>query len=167
MFIENEPKIGEREGCTVVGVERYTSDGIGTIRKAWDELYARMNEIEHATKVLYGYEDFSRDLVMPPGEFPKYYYLASVQVSSLGKVPEGMRSRDIPAATFATFTHRGPIDGLRESFTYIYGEWMPKSGYKVDPNVAGDYERYPEGVDDIQNVIVEICVPIVKRQPKP
>ena len=57
-------------------------------------------------------------------------YLAGVSVSEVGKLPDGMTSRTVPAGTFAIFIHRGPIQGIRETVREIYRDWLPQSGYE-------------------------------------
>jgi AraC family transcriptional regulator len=165
MNIDKDPVIVRKIESNIVGIERYTENGIASIREAWAEFMTRLGEVPHQTTppIPHGFEDYSRGLVLKPGEFPKYYYLAGVQVERLTDIPEGMTAKVIPEADYAVFTHRGPIDNLHDSFRYIYETWMPNSGYKMDPEVSGDFERYPAPLTDMQNALVEIHVPVVKK----
>ena len=47
-------------------------------------------------------------------------YLASVPVSALSTVPAGMIAKSVPPATFAVFTHRGPIRNIGHTVREIY-----------------------------------------------
>lgn len=161
--MSNEPAFRTKEAFKIVGIERYTASGIPAIREAWAEFSKRSSEIPHAIKPgVYGIEDYSRDFDMNKGGFPKYYYIAGLEVNSLADIPDGMKSKEIPAANYAVFTYNGPIDGLHEFFGFIYGEWMPKSGYSMDPKLSLDFEHYSEPNMDMDHVTLEIWVPIVK-----
>jgi AraC family transcriptional regulator len=161
--MSNEPSFRTKEAFKIVGIERYTANGIPSIREAWDQFGKRSQEIQHVTgSAAHGIEDYSRDFDMNKGGFPKYYYIAGLEVDSLADIPSGMTSKEIPAADYAVFTYLGPINGLHEFFEFIYGEWMPKSGYSMDPKLSLDFERYPEPVMDMNHAQIEIWVPIVK-----
>ncbi|HZK75755.1 MAG TPA: GyrI-like domain-containing protein [Candidatus Kapabacteria bacterium] len=161
--MNNEPAFRNKGAFKIVGIERYTSNGIPAIREAWAEFGKRSQEIKHTTgQAAYGIEDYSRDFDMNKGGFPKYYYIAGLEVDSLADIPVGMKSKEIPAADYAVFTYNGPIDGLPKFFGYIYAEWMPKSGYSMDPKLSLDFEYYPERVMDMNAAKIEIWVPVVK-----
>jgi AraC family transcriptional regulator len=162
--MNKEPVFKRREAFKVIGIERYTSNGIPSIREAWAEFGKRSQEIQNAVHPgVYGIEDYSRDLDMNKGGFPKYYYIAGLEVSSIDNIPEGMKSKEIPAANYAVFTFQGPISALHEFFEFIYEEWMPKSGYSADPKLSFDFEYYPERVMDMNAAKVEIWVPVTKK----
>lgn len=54
---------------------------------------------------------------------------AAVEVTDFGLVPEGMECFVIPAGLYAVFPYVGPASDGARLFGYIYGEWMPGSGY--------------------------------------
>jgi predicted transcriptional regulator YdeE len=160
---QDEPVFRTKEAFKIVGVERYTGHGIPDIREAWTEFGKRSHEIQHAiVPGAYGIEDYSRDFDMNKGGFPKYYYIAGMEVDSLSEIPAGMKSKEISAANYAVFTYNGPIDGLPKFFGHIYAEWMPKSGYSMDSKLSLDFEYYPERVMDMNAAKIEIWVPVVK-----
>ena len=160
-----QPDFRSNPGFNVVGIERYTENGIASIHEAWDGFGKRSTEIQHLVKpvICYGFEDYSRDFVMQPRAFPKYYYIASYEVESLNDIPAGMVGKDVAAANYAVFTYRGSISGLPKFFQFIYGDWLPASGYKMDPAMMCDFERYPEPVTDMENALVEIWVAVVEK----
>lgn len=163
--MNKEPIFKTREAFSVVGIERYTANGIADIREAWGEIGARFNDVKNILMppVAYGVEDYSRDFDMNAGGFPKYYYIAGFEVTNTNDIPEGMKLRDIPAANYAVFSYEGPMSKLPEFFGFIYGQWIPASEYKMDPALSLDYERYPEKMTDMENARLEIWVPVVKK----
>jgi AraC family transcriptional regulator len=157
-----EPIFKTRPAFKVVGIERYTANGIPDIREAWGEFAQRNSAIKYTVgRSVYGIEDYSHDFQMNEPGFPKYYYIAGLEVGMLANIPPGMKGKDIPAAHYAVFTYRGPLDGLHDFFQFIYGEWLPKSNYTIDPNSSLDFECYNEPVTDMNNALVEIWVPVV------
>ncbi|MBW7456647.1 GyrI-like domain-containing protein, partial [Paenibacillus sepulcri] len=153
-----KPEWVRKDGFHLVGIERYTSAGPQAIRLAWDEFLDRIGEIRHSAEpqVLYGYEDYTRDFKMIPESFPQFYYLAGLEVEKAEDIPKGMASRYVPPATYALFRHEGPLSEVASVFHYIYQEWLPSSGFEMDPRVMGDFERYPIPVTDRERAVVEI-----------
>ena len=166
--MKNEPVFQTKPAFKVVGVERYTKDGIPNIREAWAEFDRRNQEIKDAKLPgVYGIEDYSRDFDMNAGGanggFPKYYYIAAYEVPNFDHIPQGMTGKEIAAANYAVFTYRGHVDGIHNFFEYIYGEWVPQSGYSMDPKLSLDFEHYRESNMDMNDLHLEIWVPVVKE----
>ncbi|MGB3180647.1 MAG: GyrI-like domain-containing protein [Cyclobacteriaceae bacterium] len=57
---------------------------------------------------------------------------AATKVASAEGLPEGMHSLVIPAGKYAVFTHRGTAAEFGKTAAFIYGEWLPASGYALD-----------------------------------
>jgi len=72
-----------------------------------------------------------------------FVYICSAPVSSFEDVPEGMITRELPEQLYARFTHRGPIAHLEQTLKYIWGSWLPKSGYEYVEKP--DFELYGAG----------------------
>jgi AraC family transcriptional regulator len=162
--MNNEPIFQRKEAFKIAGIERYTDTGIPAIRDAWAEFSKRSHEIQNAILPgVYGIEDYSRDFDMNEGGFPKYYYIAGYEVSDLANIPSGMAGMEIPAANYAVFTYKGAIDGIHAFFEFIYHEWLPKSGFSMDPKLNLDFEHYSEPNMDMNNVQLEIWVPVMKE----
>lgn len=62
-------------------------------------------------------------------EFTKW---AVREVSSAEEVPEGMQEFDLPGGLYAVFLHKGPASAGSKTFQYIFGTWLPGSGYVPD-----------------------------------
>lgn len=161
--MNREPEFRKRGNFKIVGIERYTGNGIPDIREAWQEFGNRSKEIKNAVHPgAYGVEDFSRNFDINNSGFPKYYYIAGLEVDSLSNIPQGMTGKEILGADYAVFTYNGSLDGLHDFFTYIYTDWMPHSGYIMDTALQLDFEFYPEQVMDMHAAKVEIWVPVIK-----
>jgi AraC family transcriptional regulator len=77
------------------------------------------------------------------------FYIACAEVKRIDSVPSGMVHRVVPAGQYAAFTHKGKLDGLEQTMTYIYRTWLPKSGVQLRkaPHVELYDERFVPGAD--------------------
>lgn len=65
----------------------------------------------------------------PQNEFEKW---AAIEVTGTENVPEGFESVTLPAGLYAVFLHKGSADTGAKTFQYIFGTWLPASGYVTD-----------------------------------
>lgn len=92
----------------------------------------------------------------PNAPFEKW---AAVQAADGASVPEGMETFNLPGGLYAVFRHRGPASDGPRVFGYIFGTWLPTSGYVLDDRphfeVLGPGYRPddPEAEEDI-------CIPV-------
>ena len=131
-----DAKIAQKPAMTFVGLERSFLHGLSkdstaaqVIGPLWGEFGCRAKEVPdrlgHAMYgVIYGRPESERK---HPDELQ---YIAGVPVSQIAALPVGMVSRTVPAATYATFIHRGPIYRISETVREIYRVWLPQSGYQ-------------------------------------
>jgi AraC family transcriptional regulator len=150
-----EPKIVSRPAFTVAGlVHRGTADG-EKIAALWGQFGARMGELQPVIEpdVAYGVmANYCEDT----GEFD---YVAASQVSSGEGLPAGFIAVPVPESNWAVFTTTIPEMG--KVYPYIYGTWLPQSGYQHGP--APEFESYGPGFDPADPTCeCEIYIPIVK-----
>lgn len=76
--------------------------------------------------------------------------------------PEGeLGTQIIKGGTFAVFTHRGPYERLGDTFSAIYRQWVPNSGYEL-----ADQPPFCEFLDmehpekDPLDIVTKIYIPI-------
>lgn len=86
-------------------------------------------------------------------------YLVSVSVAPGSPVPPGMTTWQIPALTYAHFTHRGPVARLNETINYIFGAWLPRSDYQHagSPELERYDERFGDGGEKSE---LDILIPV-------
>lgn len=87
------------------------------------------------------------------------YYIAGTEVSSLEDVPAGMVAKVVPAGRYAVFTHRGSLAKLEYTMNYIYGSWLPKSGFEREerPDLEVYDERFKGDREDSE---LDVYIPI-------
>jgi AraC family transcriptional regulator len=157
----NEPEIRVSAGKLLTGVRRrmsFVKDGTSEI---WREFRRREGHIErrigsesYSVKVYYaGYSFANFD---PAAEFDKW---AAAEVSG---DCEGFDTLEIPAGKYAVFIHKGTAADAPRTFGYIFGEWLPGSGYELADRPH--FEVLPAGYDPFDTQAEEeIWVPIEEK----
>ena len=136
------------EPIKMIGVS--TRTGMKTIFKDAARLGQEYKQIKDANlirnkKEPWGFVAVSKDF---QGE-ESWEYLMGDVVDCLDFVPEGCKSFEIPAMTYAVFPIRpkskfawGLTIGLTKK--YIYTEWLPNSKYEPDHSILGDFEYHDQ-----------------------
>jgi len=92
----------------------------------------------------------------PAAEFDKW---AAVAVGDDADVPDELEILVIPAGKYAEFIHVGPASAAPRTFGYIFGEWLPASGFELD--LRPHFEILPERYDPFDEKATElVLIPI-------
>lgn len=155
------PRIEHKESFTVVGLAGRFTMANNTIPQLWDEFNRKANQVKHAihTAALgVCFYDANYDSC----DDTPFTYMAGWAVSKVEDVPEGWSVREIPAADYAVFEHKGSLDTLNQTYDAIFREWMPGSEYDVAQH--DDFEVYDERfMFGKPESIMEIWMPIRKK----
>lgn len=153
------PHIVEREPVRIVGVRGSMSLADYTVAQLWRSFMPRRNEVEGRL----GTEYYSV-AVYDPGHFAnfkphhRFERWAAVAVSAEARVPEGMEDFVLPGGRYAVFDYKG-LSTDRSVFQYIFGVWLPASGYHIDdrPHFECLGERYaPNDPNSEEQIFVPI-----------
>lgn len=92
----------------------------------------------------------------PHTEFEKW---AAVEVPAGAAVPAGLAAFHLPGGRYAVFEHRGGPRTGPQTFAYLFGTWLPASGYRLDdrPHFEVLGNKYNGGAADSEE---EIWIPI-------
>lgn len=131
-------------------------------RELWSSFKPRVKEIKHrADKNFYSIQeypdDISLDTFTPHTQFTKW---AATKVFDFENIPTGMDRLIIPEGLYAVFIHKGSVHSFHKTSQYIYGQWLPDSGYVLDqrPQFEIMTEKYlgPDHPDSEEEVWVPI-----------
>lgn len=154
-----EPKIIEFAEKKVIGVKCTTTLKNNTIGELWEEYMRRFQEIPNKTE-----ERLCIGICLPMecsecNEETPFDYIAASPVTSFDNVPEGMVTYTIPKGSYAAFIHKGPLENLRETYDYIFGEWLKSTDYIYENREQLELydHRFKHGEQDSE---FEILVPI-------
>ncbi|CAN7292598.1 AraC family transcriptional regulator [Acidovorax sp. LjRoot117] len=123
----------------------------------WGQFVPRLKEITNAIPgVCYG-------VVAPASpDSEQLRYLACIEVQGPGDVPPGMAALELPAATYARFTHRGPAQNVDATVNYIYGSWMMSSGqaHSLGPDLEiYDAQYHPTSEQSVMHYAIPVRPP--------
>jgi AraC family transcriptional regulator len=91
-----------------------------------------------------------------------FTYLAGLEFPPELPTPDGLESREVPAADYAVFEHIGALDTLSDTYDAIYSTWLPNSEYQRRD--SDDFELYDERFQyGAGESVMEIWVPIIRK----
>jgi AraC family transcriptional regulator len=92
----------------------------------------------------------------PSAEFEKW---AAVEVTGSEALPEGMEVLTVSGGMYAVFLHKGLASEAPATYGYIFGTWLPGSGFLLDdrPHFAVMGEKYRK---DDPSSEEEIWIPV-------
>jgi len=93
-----------------------------------------------------------------------FHKWAAVEVSSVEQIPAGMETFTIPGGQYAVFVHRGGPGNAANTFGYIFGTWLPSSGFVLDhrPHFEILGEKYKNNNPSSEE---EIWIPVKPKDP--
>ena len=149
-----EYKIVEKEQFTVMGKARNFDPDTATteIPKFWDE--HNRNGDSSIVVGMYG--------VCIDTDGKEFEYMIADNYLPWNEIPEGYKTRVIPAGTWAVFPCRGALPkSLQDVNRRIWSEWLPSC---KDYRIAGNYniEMYAPPTENPDDYYCEIWIPVEK-----
>lgn len=125
----------------------------------WKSFMPRRREISNAVSTdLISMQIFgpSYDFNDPAAEFTKW---AAVEVGDFDVFPADFGTFLFPGGLYTVFPHKGGPATAPKAFGYIFGVWLPASGYQIDdrPHFELLGEKYKNNDPDSEE---EIWIPI-------
>lgn len=143
----------------LVGMHKKMSrieDGTGEL---WRSFMPRRGEVAQRTASEYiSMQVYGRgDVVLDPATvFTKW---AVVEVDEHVDIPDGMDVYTLDGGLYAIFIHHGPAAAFMKTMQFIYGEWLPDSGFELDQREH--FEILPDNYSPMDpNAREEVCIPI-------
>ena len=118
------------------------------IGQMWEEFIPRIGEITNRVGGHF-YGLMYTDPSLPEGTHP---YIAGVEVSEVGTVPDGMVSYTVPALKYAVYTHKGKAQTLGQGWEIGWKEFC-EAGYECG---GVFFEWYPPDYDDSENSTTDL-----------
>lgn len=124
-----ESKIIFDKEFRVIGLMQMVKPGNVSIRNLWSNFNLRKFEVVNAVTPnnLLGLCEYMPKIT----DESEFVYIACIEVNGFSNIPKGMITKVIPPSKYAVFTHKGPIGWLKTTYDYIYGAWLPYSGYEL------------------------------------
>jgi AraC family transcriptional regulator len=159
-----EPRIETLREKKLVGKRMKMTLGNDMTGQLWKSFMQRRREITNSVGTdLFSMQVHTTELDLEKIDlntpFEKW---ATIEVTDFTKVPEGMESFVLPGGRYAVFEHKGDASTGPTIFQYIFGKWLPASGYALDnrPHFEILGEKYKNGDPDSEE---EIWIPIKSK----
>lgn len=132
-----------------------------TTFKLFSTFMPRRKEVATIAAFIYDLKEYPENYFNqfnPAAVFTKW---ALVEVSDVNDIPDEMEAFYLEAGLYAVFKHKGQLTD-NSIFTYIFTEWLPKSGYIIDNRPHFDVMHEKNKTNDT-NAVQEIWIPIQER----
>lgn len=135
-------RIVDADTMLIAGLQKHFSmQTMGEIGALWQSLVPHFGGIPgQVGRVAYG-------LCFEMDE-SGFEYLAAVEISEPGKLPEGFTTKQLPAQRYAVFLHNDDLSMLCITIDAIWHQWLPESGESVIESPMM-FERYGEKFDPV------------------
>jgi AraC family transcriptional regulator len=148
----------------IMGMHMSTTLAQNNAHILWKNFMPRRNEIKNKSDTnlisMQVYEQIPNVSIYNPEV--KFERWAAVEVTDFSAVPDKMDTYIMRGGLYAVFLHKGgPSTGL-ETFRYIFGTWLPGSGYTLDDREHFELlgEKYK---NDDPHSEEEIWIPVITK----
>ena len=124
-----EPKIILDKAYKLIGMKEMLKPGSDEIKNLWNTFTSRKSEVKNviAPNIELGICEYMPNIT----DESEFSYFAGVEVTDFCHVPKSMLNKTITNFKYAVFTHKGPLTMLKDTYNFIYGVWLPQSGYEL------------------------------------
>jgi len=143
-----------REPLLIAGFgDRFTADTTSAINALWQEFVPFFGKIPNQV----GRERYG--VSCHPDRSGGFEYIAGVCVDTVDDIAPSLRWVALQAQYYAVFEHLGHLSGLGQTYSAIWQQWLPGSGYVAAD--APEFECYHGDYDDdSDNAVLEIWIPL-------
>lgn len=156
------PRIETLQPTKIFGLRQSMSMAQNTTVDLWRAFRQRRDEVKNLSSTnLISLQIYPIDFnpADPTQIFVKW---AGIPVNEIDEIPNGMEVFEIPQGLYAVFQHIGGPATATQTFSHIFGHWLPRSGYALDnrPHFEVLGERYKHGDPNSEE---EIWIPVKKH----
>ena len=142
----------------LIGLHLEMSLAADRTMELWRSFMPRRKEINALNTILFSLQVYPQnyDHSNLSSHFTRW---ALAEVEDFDNIPKEMQTFLLPEGKYAVFLHKGsPSEGYK-TFQFIFGSWLPNSGYEIDnrPHFEILGEKYKNNSPDSEE---EIWVPI-------
>ncbi len=128
------PTIKTLESKTLAGLSADTTLASDDPAILWQQFMPRSRELTSVVgDELYAVQVYDAGFVQ--GKFTAesvFRKWAAIEVQNGFVLPAGIEQLILPKGMYAVFIHKGPASNFGATASYIYGEWLPASNYKLE-----------------------------------
>ena len=117
----------------------------------WQVSQGLAGRAKEAIGICYGDEE---------GRDDSFRYFAGVIYETTVRAEGGVEIHDVPGGKYASYRLIGPYDRIAPTFSRLYGEWLPSSGYVPDDRPALEIYRNNPYSTPANELITDLLIPI-------
>jgi len=164
--IDLEPKLTVKPALILAGLEISGGLTLDALIKLWEKLVEKFGVGNNEAIISggYGISDLIRRYDLKRAECKNNFsYFAGIQLKPGLKYPKTFIKIRLPKQLYAIFTHTATVERLEETYRYIYGTWLFRSGLELArrPDVQFFSEAF---IRNSGQPVIEIWVPIKTAQ---
>lgn len=95
-----------------------------------------------------------------PDEEGNIVYFAGLALRGSFGAPAGLEATEVPGGRYAVYRHVGPYTGISESFSRLFGGWLPQSGHEPDDRPALEIYRNSPYDTPANELITDLLIPV-------
>lgn len=157
-----EPRVESTSSKYIAGKRLSMTFAADRTAELFRSFMPHRNSIEnHIGEVVYAVNVFTPDTtpatITAETVFEKW---AAIEVAAPGNLPDGMEHFILPGGKYAVFIHKGPAAAFAQTFGFIFGTWLPVSGYTFDTGRPRFEKINPGYRPDDPQAEEEIWIPI-------
>ncbi|MDT8718688.1 AraC family transcriptional regulator [Clostridium sp. 19966] len=124
-----DPQIILDKEFKLIGMKETVKPGSEGIKNLWHNFTSKKSEVKNilAQDTVIGICEYMPNIT----DESKFSYFAGVEVTDFFDIPKEMLIKIIPNSKYAVFTHKGSLSKLKDTYNFIYGIWLPQSGYEL------------------------------------
>jgi AraC family transcriptional regulator len=155
-----EPTIKTLQEKKLVGMRLNMSLTNNKTQQLWQHFMSKRKEITNSVgDTLYSLQNYAPYYFSnfnPDTSFEKW---AAIEVRTHEQIPVLLEPFILPGGLYAVFLYKGNPQEGAGFFQYIFGTWLPKSGYELDhrPHFETLGEKYKNGNPESEE---EIWIPV-------
>lgn len=85
---------------------------------------------------------------------------ACVELHTDAQPPADIVIDRLPAGRYAVYTHKGPYDGIPNTYSYLFGSWLPDSGETLDERPSMEVYRNTPLDTAPEDLLTDLCIPL-------
>lgn len=146
-----EPRIEDLAETLLVGKRMSMSLDVNRTAELWKSFMpVRSSVLNRTDENYYSVEIYPEQFFEQFNTEVNFEKWAAVKVSQAENIPKSMEALEIPAGTYAVFPFKGVSANVPQLMQYVFGTWLPQSGYQLDhrPHFALMGEKYKNNDPD-------------------
>lgn len=128
-------KIQSMGSKKLIGMSIETSVGDSQAVHAWKKFMPLQKNIPSKEPgTYYSIQDYPEGYLDKFDPHASFTTWAAKEVESLEGISNEFSPVELEGGLYVTFVHKGTAAEIGQSLSYIYGQWIPENGYRIDTN---------------------------------